>query len=231
MSVVFAMAPIGAITAMICAIRVGGTNLLRAIIGRARESVAEPEMEFMSSTSKETREWWNGLAVVRTSGTSSLKQIAHVPAYPGDISPESFITLEPSTQENGYKLECVENHRKNSDLESPRAKKAKSGEMPEMPPNISLNCHREIPEWERWFYALLATVLQLGVIAWSGVTCFSPKWKERLPGFKTLPGFCLLVIGTLLLTVSMWLCAQIVDKGTVEHTWVRMVRYQSPSSL
>jgi hypothetical protein len=217
------MAPIGVVTGLICAIRVGGPNLLRAIIGRARESIAEPELEFMSSMSEETCESWNGNTVVRTGGTSLVKQIIHLPAYPNDISPESFVTLEPGTQGEGYKLERVANRSNDPDLESLPNRETKSGEMPEMPPNISLNCHTPIARWEPWLYAGLATAFQLGVIVWSGVICFSPKWKKRLPGFKALPGFCLLAVGTLLLTISMWLCAQVVDRGTVEREWVRMV--------
>jgi hypothetical protein len=51
--VVFALAPLGVITAIVGAIRVGGPRRLRSLIGRAREPRALAEMELMSSTSHE----------------------------------------------------------------------------------------------------------------------------------------------------------------------------------
>ncbi|KAK4122032.1 hypothetical protein N657DRAFT_682498 [Parathielavia appendiculata] len=52
-NVILAMAPLGVLTAIVGAIRVGGPSWLKAIIGRARESRAIAESELMSSTSKE----------------------------------------------------------------------------------------------------------------------------------------------------------------------------------
>src|SRR5437762_441362 len=52
-SIIFAMAPLGIITAIVGAIRVGGPGWLKAIIGRARENQAAVEVELMSSTSQD----------------------------------------------------------------------------------------------------------------------------------------------------------------------------------
>jgi hypothetical protein len=55
------MAPLGIITALVGAIRVGGPSWLKAVIGRARETRASAEVELMSSTSHEV--WvveWRG---------------------------------------------------------------------------------------------------------------------------------------------------------------------------
>ena len=65
--IIFAMAPLGIITAMVAAIRVGGPAWLRAVVGRARENRATVEVEMMSSTSHEVCELWNGQGIVRTS--------------------------------------------------------------------------------------------------------------------------------------------------------------------
>ncbi|KAK4113209.1 hypothetical protein N656DRAFT_708131, partial [Canariomyces notabilis] len=64
-NIVLAMAPLGVITAIVGAIRVGGPSWLKAIIGRARESRAVVEAELMSSTSNEVCELWNGQQIVR----------------------------------------------------------------------------------------------------------------------------------------------------------------------
>jgi len=73
--VIFAMAPLGIITAIVGAIRVGGPPWLRAVIGRARENRAAPEVELMSSTSHEVCELWNGEAVVRMVGRPKIQQL------------------------------------------------------------------------------------------------------------------------------------------------------------
>ncbi|CAI0649871.1 unnamed protein product, partial [Colletotrichum noveboracense] len=52
-NIILAMAPLGIITAIIGAIRVGGPSWLKAVIGRARENLAVAEAELMSSTSQE----------------------------------------------------------------------------------------------------------------------------------------------------------------------------------
>ncbi|KAI5849650.1 hypothetical protein DFP73DRAFT_303749 [Morchella snyderi] len=64
-SIIFAVALLGIMTAMVGAIRVGGPNELRAIIGRAKESRSTVELELMSSTSTEACELWNDEGVVR----------------------------------------------------------------------------------------------------------------------------------------------------------------------
>src|SRR5438045_3898611 len=46
-NIIFAMAPLGIITAVVSAIRVGGPRWLRGLIGRSRESRADVETELM----------------------------------------------------------------------------------------------------------------------------------------------------------------------------------------
>ncbi|KAF9775657.1 hypothetical protein IL306_006208 [Fusarium sp. DS 682] len=66
------MAPLGIITILVSAIRVGGPKWLKAIIGRAKENTAAAEIELMSSTSPEVCELFNGDSIVRCQGTSSV---------------------------------------------------------------------------------------------------------------------------------------------------------------
>jgi len=73
-NVILAMAPLGIITAVVGAIRVGGPQWLRAMIGRARESRAIVETELMSSTSNEVCELWNGEEVVRIMGEGPIRE-------------------------------------------------------------------------------------------------------------------------------------------------------------
>ncbi|GKU04917.1 serine threonine protein phosphatase [Fusarium langsethiae] len=58
--VIFACIPLGIMTAISGAIRVQGHNFFKAVIGRARENHAAAEIEYMSSTSTEVCELYNG---------------------------------------------------------------------------------------------------------------------------------------------------------------------------
>lgn len=77
-NILFAMAPLGIITAIVGAIRVGGPRWLKAIIGRARENRALAEIELMSSTSDEVCELWNGQHVVRLMGAPEIREFIHI---------------------------------------------------------------------------------------------------------------------------------------------------------
>ncbi|PNP44142.1 hypothetical protein TGAMA5MH_04429 [Trichoderma gamsii] len=72
--ILLAVAPIGAITTVVSAIRVAGPAWLKSFIGRARENLAAAEVEVMSSTSTETCELWNGNSVVRCPGSADIYQ-------------------------------------------------------------------------------------------------------------------------------------------------------------
>lgn len=60
----------------------------------------------MSSVSQEVCELWNGKSIVRSTGRPEIKQIIHLPAKEGDISPRSFITMNPETWSEGYELKA-----------------------------------------------------------------------------------------------------------------------------
>ncbi|KAI5797198.1 hypothetical protein FPQ18DRAFT_422484 [Pyronema domesticum] len=66
---IFVVAPLGIITAITGAIRVGGPSYLKAIIGRAREGKGAIELELMSSTSTDICELWNGNGVSWVQGS------------------------------------------------------------------------------------------------------------------------------------------------------------------
>lgn len=75
---IFALAPLGILTAIVGAIRVGGPPWLKAIIGRARENRATVELELMSSTSHEVCELWNGQGIIRTMGRPEILQLVYL---------------------------------------------------------------------------------------------------------------------------------------------------------
>ena len=73
-----AMAPLGIITILVSAIRVGGPAWLKAIVGRARENMSAAEMELMSSTSKEICELYNGQTIARCQGSTPVWEFIYL---------------------------------------------------------------------------------------------------------------------------------------------------------
>ncbi|KAF8475097.1 hypothetical protein BDZ91DRAFT_690846 [Kalaharituber pfeilii] len=74
-SVIFACGPLGVLTAITSAIRVGGSRALKAIIGRAEEADATAEIELLSSTSTDVCELWNGVGIVRVIGKPEILEL------------------------------------------------------------------------------------------------------------------------------------------------------------
>ncbi|VUC35734.1 unnamed protein product [Clonostachys rosea] len=85
---VFAMVPLGILTAITGAIRVHGPRVARSFIGRARESRAVAEIEIMSSTSEEVCELFNGNSIVRAMGKPKITQLLVFPKRYFDLEEE-----------------------------------------------------------------------------------------------------------------------------------------------
>ncbi|KAF6520633.1 hypothetical protein HZS61_014891 [Fusarium oxysporum f. sp. conglutinans] len=83
---VFAMVPLGILTAITGAIRIQGSQVAKAFIGRARENKALAEIELMSSTSGEVCEMFNGNSIVRAMGKPKITEFL--------IFPEKYENLE-----------------------------------------------------------------------------------------------------------------------------------------
>ncbi|KAJ4855817.1 ankyrin repeats (3 copies) domain-containing protein [Trichoderma breve] len=86
--ILLAVAPIGAITTVVSAIRVAGPAWLKSFIGRARENLSAAEIDVMSSTSKEACELWNGHSVVRCPGSADIYQF--ICLLPNGSNPDSL---------------------------------------------------------------------------------------------------------------------------------------------
>ncbi|KAF8536309.1 hypothetical protein BDD12DRAFT_291003 [Trichophaea hybrida] len=97
-NIIFAMAPLGILTAIVAAIRVGGPPWLRAVVGRARENDAIVEMELKSSTSHEVCELWNGRGIVRTMGRPEVQQIIYLEDHQKDQKTFGLHTVESAME-------------------------------------------------------------------------------------------------------------------------------------
>ncbi|KAL3439537.1 hypothetical protein BDV09DRAFT_191098 [Aspergillus tetrazonus] len=72
---IFAMAPLGILTAVVSAIRVCGSLSLRAFIGRAQEGDGTVEAELCSSTSRSVSELYNNGGIARVFGRPKILEI------------------------------------------------------------------------------------------------------------------------------------------------------------
>ncbi|KAK5994618.1 hypothetical protein PT974_05099 [Cladobotryum mycophilum] len=103
--VIFAVAPLGVITAIVSAIRVCGTPSLRAFIGRAQEGAGTAEAELCSSTSRDVCELYNNGGIARVFGRPKLLEIVHDPEPSLDAfypQPDGFSPLLKAKQQLVY---------------------------------------------------------------------------------------------------------------------------------
>ena len=72
---IFALAPLGILTAVVSAIRVSTNLPLKAFIGRAQEGRATAEVELLSCTSDTVSELWEGGGVARVFGEPKVLEV------------------------------------------------------------------------------------------------------------------------------------------------------------
>jgi len=90
---IFALAPIGIMTAIVSAIRVCGDPSLRAFIGRSREGDADVEAELCTSTSRDVCELFNKGGITRVFGSPQILEIVQIQKDPIAHSAEMGIYL------------------------------------------------------------------------------------------------------------------------------------------
>lgn len=86
-------------TAIAGAIRVQGHKFLKAFIGRARENKAAAEIEYMSSTSAEVGELFNGRGIVRTMGQPEIAQFI--------VFPDELLKEKNGAQNQSYGIHTL----------------------------------------------------------------------------------------------------------------------------
>ncbi|KAK0372576.1 hypothetical protein CLIM01_10071 [Colletotrichum limetticola] len=204
-NIALAMVPLGIITIIISAIRVGGPGFLKALIGRARENLAVAEQELMSSTSTEVCELWNGHEVVRCMGSAPIAEFIC-------LLPESGVTKETKTQQDHVESPNPVNPSTTGMIITRNPRKSS--------PNITLNSHNITSRAELRTAALWGILLQLGLVAYAGCSVYHPALgflKDGNPVARY--AFPCHWVGTLLLVVGLLLCAHVVESSTVEESF------------
>lgn len=214
---IFALAPLGIITAVVSAIRVAGGPKLRSLVGRAKESRGVVEAELMSSTSSDVCELWNDQGVVRVIGRPVILQLVYVPSKnPSDSSAEIF-TFAEAVKQGTYTMRS-KNVSTNTDSEAQKTQAPES--HLKNPPNLSSNIGTKSLRWPLLMVlAVFGTFLQAGVLVFAALiqyrSIFSTRDGDPIPEYA----FYVIFGGTLLLAIGMFLCAQIIEESTDEAHW------------
>ncbi|RDW59004.1 uncharacterized protein DSM5745_11210 [Aspergillus mulundensis] len=237
-AIIFAIAPLGVITAMVSAIRVCGPPSLRAFIGRAQEGAATAEAELCSSTSREVCELYNNGGIARVLGRSKILEFVHDRF---DCRPQTGLVYRASRPtEDGWgtgiytfknyalcdaNSEWVEEKKRENhvSLEQQRHRFAPN-------PNLTINIGiRAYSPWVSVGVTVIGTALQLGVLAWAAIARYQLHWtrgdaQERY----AVPT---LVSGTGLLAIGMAMCVSLIDGSTKERVFHRSTTEHAQSRI
>ncbi|KAI5776544.1 hypothetical protein EDC01DRAFT_699259, partial [Geopyxis carbonaria] len=228
--VIFACAPLGILTAIVGAIRVGGPPWMKAVIGRARESEGIVEVELMSSTSTDVCELWNGHGVIRVLGSSPVIELYYL--KPVKKNTREAINLDPESGHEGPEIALMDQHAfKIYDFKSVRSQppnwlecsSQNENTNPNVAPNIGLNLSgQRVSDLEMKVVAIIGVVLQSGVVVFAAVGVYLSGWNKNMKkDGKAVQGhaFPLMASGTLFLVIGMFLCCHIVEESTKETAW------------
>ncbi|KAL4948624.1 hypothetical protein BDW69DRAFT_176101 [Aspergillus filifer] len=201
---IFALCPLGILTAVVSLIRICGNSSLRAFVGRANEPPGEAENELLSCVSEGTAELFNDGGISRVIGRPRILEVV-------------------VWEENGtYKLDTLRGALKanawtTNDMEL-QSEKGMSG-MPELDiPNLSLNkgIKRRGIGWF-WAAAAIGVLLQGGTVVYAAMTVFTPILifgnDNDTADDYALP---LYVFGSTSLSLGMFLCAFLIERSSRE---------------
>lgn len=237
-NILFAMAPLGVITAVVSAIRVAGHSALKAIIGRGKEGRAQVELELMSSNSPDVGEMWNGQAIVRVLGTPSVFELLYAPdqvarddvASIGVLDDDSpyFYRVGVVERAASVRQDLPDPSDENYDIELRSLLHNSRDHPPQIsdelcPPNISLNARGEpVSNLEKWCMAVIGVATQVSVLCYEAVITYHPAVKAHILVGTWSPSrqaFPCVAVGTVFLNLGMFICAYVIDCASTEHKW------------
>lgn len=240
---IFAMAPLGILTAITSAIRVAGTPGLRAFIGRAKEGGGQAEAELCSSTSREVCELYNNGGIARVFGRPKLLEIVYdkeatnkdfyqtsqkslmnrptaglytFKEYIEHLEENGRLGKEGEWKEEGVKPNGLANARDDQEQNEPTANPINFAPNPNLSLNVGI---KQRPKWVFTTAALLGFILQSSVVVWA----FVARYKLGFSRGSSEDTYALpmVSIGTILLCSGNGVCAWLVEKTTKERTFRR----------
>ncbi|OJD29377.1 endoglucanase [Diplodia corticola] len=230
--IIFSIAPLGIITTIVSTIRVCGNSSLRALIGRAQEGAGNAEVELCSSTSREVCELYNNGGIARVFGRPSLLEIV----FDTGSTLDDFFSPRESKQAAGIysfkgyihkfqkEQEWYEHKKEKTDEDETGRQGAVDGTRSPQDfapsPNLSLNIGIKSRN-KVWFYAavVLGSFFQSAVLAWTGI--LNPVLNLGKSKVESAYAAPMTVIGTILLSCGVGLCAYMIERSTEERVFRR----------
>ncbi|KAI8724243.1 hypothetical protein NCS52_00282000 [Fusarium sp. LHS14.1] len=221
---IFAMGPIGILTAMVSTIRVCGHSSLRAFIGRSQEGEGAVEAELCTSTSRDVCELFNRGGIARVLGRPNFLELVYAPRAGtewsghffrhGEVSGGRSLNLSRLYFEGASKVGSSTGWRRTEGTVLERSTKKQTSTEDFAPnPNLSLNVG--IVKRPKWVYMVIATTgvsLQVGVLVLAGVGVWVLGWN--LNGGRTSASRhyapVMFIAGTVLMCLGMWSCAYLI---------------------
>ncbi|KAF3199742.1 hypothetical protein TWF106_003713 [Orbilia oligospora] len=207
-NIIFAMAPLGLLTAVVSVIRVCGSASLRAFIGRAQESSGFAEIEVLSCTSATTGELFNARGgIARVFGSPQILEV--VVTKPNDPDkPEFEVTTLQNAKKSWVKVEPRRGgNNRQEKADTTEELEALLDNLECQPsyrsPNLSLNVGiAKIPQEIIYLAAVFGMVLQTGVLIFAILTTH-PKFVHRFTdpeenGPRPSYGLPFTLVGTIL---------------------------------
>jgi hypothetical protein len=237
--IIFALLPLGILTAVVSAIRVCGNQSLKAFIGRAQEADGVAEAELCSSTGLSVCELWSKGGISRVFGRPKILEIVHERTsqfddfYPTISTQEGNSTVrkwdDPTcglTRPKEY-FPNATNWKELGPTHKERDNEQDFAENPNLSLNIGIT--KTSPRW-LWCSVAFAALLQVSVFAFASWATFIAKLKKSGQS-PPLWSFCLVVVGTVSLGIGMFLCAHLINQSTKERKFERMVCHPSRTIL
>ncbi|RSL62804.1 hypothetical protein CEP51_013406 [Fusarium floridanum] len=201
-TIIFAVGPLGIITAIVSCIRVSGSSFLKSVVGRAREPHAVPEVELCSSTSESVCELWSNGGICRVFGRPKILEF--IAREPGEGEFYATRVREATYQDTGRMTDGV------------------TAFAPF--PNLALNIGVQKGQTSiltLWFATVFGLLLQssfFGYTIWA--TWYHPTFYEGGKGSNTPLFFTFTIAGTASIILGMALCATLIDRNSKEQRFV-----------
>ncbi|KAF2011218.1 hypothetical protein BU24DRAFT_495443 [Aaosphaeria arxii CBS 175.79] len=228
-NVLVSMGPLGILTVIVSAIRVGGVRKLKALIGRARESQATAEQELLSSTSDNVCELWSGEETIRQIGKPGTKELVLVNSKENGIQ---LVDLQHAVMKGWLQEENMPSRTMNtgrggsapwSELVSVSSSRASYfrdlKDLTEQNPNIALNIDSSTASRkELWTWAIFGVVLQSLALVVPGLATYLWKFPKASEPVQSYAYPCFL-IGTCIVNLGLLLCSHVIEGVTLERTF------------
>ncbi|KAL1836178.1 hypothetical protein VTJ49DRAFT_5475 [Mycothermus thermophilus] len=241
--IIFGMAPIGILTAVVSVIRLYGEPWLKSVIGRAQEPHGVPEAELCSSTSDDVCELWSNGTICRVFGRPKILEFIYSPedgsfhkniSNSSDTVPDCGIfplkyALTHSQYNKGAHMKWTEDGKGPPKMYDPEGLDQELAPFPNLSLNVGI---RKTKRRVLLGVGAFGILLQASVFIYATWATFYNLSFYEEDDTPPLWYFVLAIAGTALLVCGMILCAALVEKRSTErHFKANLKSGQNPPRI